>query len=61
LANPADAFRLFNLAASQATSAAAGVAGAANTIPVWASLTSIVLWPAAALTIATNAFRKVTP
>ena len=61
LANPADAFRLYNLAASQATSAAAGVAGAANTIPVWASLTSILLWPIAALALATAAFRRVTP
>lgn len=61
LANPADAFRLYNLAASQATSAAAGVAGAAQTIPVWASLTSILLWPIAALGLATAAFRKVTP
>lgn len=61
LANPADAFRLYNLAASQATSAAAGVAGAASTIPVWASLTSIVLWPIVALALATAAFRRVTP
>ena len=61
LANPADAFRLFNLAASQATSAASGVAGAANTIPVWASLTSVVLWPVAALALAAAAFRRVTP
>jgi Cu-processing system permease protein len=61
LANPADAFRLYNLAASQATAAAAGVAGAASTIPVWASLTSILLWPIAALALATAAFRKVTP
>ena len=45
LANPADAFRLFNLAASQATSAAAGVSGAATSIPIWASLTSILVWP----------------
>ena len=61
LANPADAFRLYNLAASQATAAAAGVAGAANTIPIWASLTSILLWPLAAAALATAAFRKVTP
>jgi Cu-processing system permease protein len=61
LANPADAFRLYNLAASQATAAAAGVAGAANTIPLWASLASILLWPVAALALATAAFRKVTP
>lgn len=61
LANPADAFRLFNLAASQATAAAAGVSGAANAIPIWASLTSILLWPVAALGLAALAFRRVTP
>ena len=61
LANPADAFRLFNLAASQATSAAAGVSGAATSIPIWASLTSILVWPLAAVAFATAAFRKVIP
>ena len=61
LANPADAFRLYNLAASQATLAASGVAGAAGTIPVWATLTSILLWPIVALLLAHAAFRKVTP
>jgi len=61
LANPADAFRLFNLAASQATAAAAGVAGAANSIPLWQSLTSIILWPVVTLAIAVMAFRRVTP
>lgn len=61
LANPADAFRLYNLAASQATSAAAGVAGAANAIPLAASLASVLLWPALALALAVAAFRKVTP
>ncbi|MDT8853603.1 ABC transporter permease subunit [Paracoccaceae bacterium Fryx2] len=61
LANPADAFRLYNLAASQATAAAAGISGAANAIPVWQSLTSILLWPPVALALAIAAFRKVTP
>ena len=61
LANPADAFRLFNLAASQATAAAAGVAGAASSVPVWQSLASILLWPLAALALAIAAFRKVSP
>ncbi|RUS59529.1 ABC transporter permease [Pseudorhodobacter sp. E13] len=61
LANPADAFRLFNLAASQATAAAAGVGAAAAAIPLWQSLLSILLWPVAALGLATLAFRKVTP
>lgn len=61
LANPADAFRLFNLAASHATSAAAGVSGAANSIPIWQSLASILVWPLVTLGLAILAFRRVTP
>ena len=61
LLNPADAFRLFNLTASGATAAAAGVGGAADAIPLWQSLTSVLLWPLAALALAAAAFRKVTP
>lgn len=61
LANPADAFRLFNLTASQATAAASGVAGAANVIPLWQSLLSVVVWPLVALGLASLAFRKVEP
>lgn len=61
LASPADAFRLYNLAASQATAAAAGVAGAASTIPPLQALASVVLWPLLAFALALAAFRKVTP
>jgi Cu-processing system permease protein len=61
LANPADAFRLYNLTASAATAAAAGVGGAAATIPLWQSLASILIWPLLALFLAWTAFRKVTP
>lgn len=61
LVNPADAFRLFNLTASGATAAASGVGSAANAIPLWQSLSSILLWPLAALGLAAAAFRKVTP
>lgn len=61
LANPADAFRLFNLSASQATAAATGLSGAANSIPAWAALSSLALWPFAALALAVAAFRRVTP
>lgn len=61
LANPADAFRLFNLAAANATAAATGVGGAAATIPLWQSLLSVTLWPLAALGLAIVAFRKVAP
>jgi len=61
LANPADAFRLYNLAASEATAAAAGVGGAAGAIALWQSLASVALWPLAAFALALAAFRKVTP
>jgi Cu-processing system permease protein len=61
LANPADAFRLYNLAASEATSAAAGLGGAAQTIPALHALISILLWPLAAFALAVVALRRVTP
>lgn len=61
LANPADAFRLFNLAAAQASAAAGGMGGAAAAIPLWQSALSVALWPVLALALATAAFRKVTP
>ena len=61
VANPADAFRLYNLAASEATAAAAGIGAAAHAIPSGHALASIVLWPVAALSLAVLAFRKVTP
>ena len=61
VANPADAFRLFNLAASEATAAASGVSGAAGTIPSGRALTALVLWPFAAFSFAVLAFRRVTP
>ncbi|WP_324753293.1 ABC transporter permease [Roseovarius sp. Pro17] len=61
LANPADAFRLFNLSAAQATAAVSGVGGAATTIAQWQSLASILLWPLIAIGLAALAFRKVEP
>lgn len=61
LVNPADAFRLFNLGASDAAAAASGVGGAAATLPLWQSALSILLWPVAALALSITAFRKVTP
>jgi len=59
LANPADAFRLFNLSAAEASAAASGVAGAAGTIPLWQSLGSVILWPLLALILAAMAFNRV--
>ena len=61
LTNPADAFRLYNLSASQATAAAAGLAGAANAIPPLAALTSVLVWPLCGLGAAVLAFRRITP
>ena len=61
LANPADAFRLFNLAASASVGAAGGMGGAAASIPLWQSALSLALWPFAALILAVAAFRKITP
>jgi Cu-processing system permease protein len=61
LANPADAFRLYNLAASEAASAAAGLSGAANTIPAGQALISLTIWPLVALLLALAAFRKLSP
>ena len=61
LANPADAFRLFNLSAAQATAAASGIGGAATAIPQWQSLVSILTWPLLALVLAAATFRRVEP
>ena len=61
LANPADAFRLYNLAAAQAGGAAGGMGGAAASIPLWQSALSLSLWPLLALGLAIASFRKVTP
>lgn len=61
LGNPADAFRIFNLASSEATAAAAGVGGAARTIPAWEALASMLGWVFAAFAIALAAFRRLTP
>lgn len=54
-------FRLYNLAASEATAAAAGIGAAAQTIPPAHALASILLWPLLGLGLAVLAFRKVTP
>ncbi|MBW6506238.1 MAG: ABC transporter permease [Rhodobacteraceae bacterium] len=61
MGNPADAFRLFNLAASGATAAAAGVAGAAGFVPAWQALGLMLVWPLGAFALAILAFRKITP
>lgn len=59
--NPADAFRIFNLAASDAVDAASGLAGAANSIAIWKPLAALILWPVLAALLARAAFAKVQP
>lgn len=61
VANPADAFRIFNLAASDAVGAAAGLAGAAHAIAAWKPLASLIAWPVAAAVLARLAFARVQP
>ncbi|MFK7792521.1 MAG: ABC transporter permease [Devosiaceae bacterium] len=61
IANPADAFRLYNLAASQAAGFATGVGGAASTMSGSYALISVLLWPSLAMILAVVSFRKVTP
>ncbi|WP_417269164.1 ABC transporter permease subunit [Celeribacter sp.] len=59
--NPADAFRIFNLAASDAVGAVSGLSGAAGSIAIWKPLASLVLWPLVALGLARLAFARVQP
>lgn len=61
VANPADAFRIFNLAASDAVGAASGLAGAAHAIAAWKPLASLIAWPVAAALLARLAFGRVQP
>jgi len=61
VANPADAFRIFNLAASDSVGAASGLAGAASSIAIWKPLASLILWPLAAAVLSRLAFGRVQP
>lgn len=61
IGNPADAFRIYNLAVSDATAAATGLTGAANSIPAVHALISILVWPVIATAIAWLSFRRITP
>ena len=63
LFNPADAFRLFNLAALGASDLVGGMAGVADTLPFppEAALASIVGFTALALTLAVTLVRRITP
>lgn len=61
MANPADAFRLWNFAASDNLALASGMAGAAKGLPVWAAPLSALLWPLIGLGLARLALARVEP
>lgn len=60
-ANPADAFRLYNVAASESVALTTGLTGAAEALPRWMAPASLVLWPAASLAMARAAFGRIEP
>ena len=59
--NPADAFRLWNVAASGQMALATGMTGAADALPGGALLASLLLWPVAALGLARLAISRTDP
>lgn len=61
VANPADAFRLWNIAASESVALSSGMAGAASALPNWAAPFSLLAWPVLGFLLARAAFRKVEP
>ncbi|MCR9088908.1 MAG: ABC transporter permease [Rhodobacteraceae bacterium] len=60
-ANPADAFRLWNIAASDTVAIASGMGGAADALPRWAAPASLISWPVIAFLAARAAFRRIEP
>lgn len=61
VANPADAFRVWNIAASDGVAIASGMAGAARALPSWAAPLSLMIWPLFGFALARLAFRRVEP
>lgn len=61
VANPADAFRLWNIGASDSVALTSGMAGAASALPVWAAPLSLLVWPFLGFGAARFAFRRVEP
>lgn len=61
VANPADAFRVWNIAGSEGIALSSGMTGAAQALPVWAAPTSLLLWPLLGFGLARLAFRRIEP
>lgn len=61
VANPADAFRVWNIAGSDSVALTSGMTGAASALPVWAAPVSLLLWPLIGFGAARLAFRRIEP
>lgn len=61
LANPADAFRLWNIGAADGVAMAAGLSGAATALPAWAAPLSLLLWLPVGFVFARVSFGRVEP
>ncbi|MDQ2090090.1 ABC transporter permease [Marimonas arenosa] len=61
VANPADAFRLWNIAASESVALTSGMTGAAQALPAWAAPLSLMIWPVIGFAAARFVFRRVEP
>ncbi|MDH5797359.1 MAG: ABC transporter permease [Paracoccaceae bacterium] len=61
VANPADAFRVFNLANSESVALATGLGGTGKSISLFAILGSMFVWPVAAMALARFLMRRVEP
>lgn len=60
-ANPADAFRLWNIAASDGVAMATGLGGAAAALPGWVAPLSLLVWPVIGLLLARRFFARLEP
>ena len=61
VANPADAFRVWNISASEGVALSSGMSGAAQALPAWAAPVSLLIWPLIGFAAARSAFRRVEP
>ncbi len=61
VANPADAFRLVNIASSEGMALSSGMVGAVSVLPSWAAPVSLVLWLLLGFGFARTAFGRVEP
>ncbi|MFV0333130.1 MAG: ABC transporter permease [Tropicimonas sp.] len=61
VANPADAFRLWNVAGTDSVAVATGMTGVADSLPGWAAPLSVLTWLFIAFGLALAAFRRLEP